>query len=79
MIASLLGIALAYVIGSISTACIIGRLAGNLDIRKEPDGRISAAAVYQKLGLFPFACVVIMDIALAMLAIMVAKVFTDLP
>ena len=77
MLAFLLSIVLAYLIGSISSACVIGRLAGNLDMRKEIDGRISASAVYQKLGRFAFACTVIMDIALAILAILVAKAFTD--
>ncbi len=77
MLASLLSILLAYVIGSVSASYVVGRLAGNLDMRKEPDGRISAAAVYQKLGLLSFACVVIMDIVLAVFAILAARVFTD--
>jgi acyl phosphate:glycerol-3-phosphate acyltransferase len=74
---ALLSILFAYLIGSISSACLVGRFAGNVDMRKEPDGRISAAAVHAKFGLFPFACVVIMDIVLAMTAIIVARLFTD--
>jgi acyl phosphate:glycerol-3-phosphate acyltransferase len=79
VIPALLSIIFAYLIGSVSSACIIGRLAGNIDMRKEPDGRISASAVHQKLGLFAFSCVVIMDILVAIMAIVVAKVFSDSP
>jgi glycerol-3-phosphate acyltransferase PlsY len=56
---------------------VVGRLAGGIDMRKEVDGRISAAEVHHKLGLLPFACVVIMDITLAALAVAIAQFITD--
>ncbi len=72
-----LSIVLAYLIGSISAAWIVGRIAGNIDMRNEPDGRISAAAVHQKLGLAPFAMVVILDVAFALVAVLIAGLLTE--
>jgi len=48
-------------------------------MRSEPDGRISAAAVFRRIGLFPFLCVVLMDISLVVLAVIIAKVLTHTP
>ncbi len=69
-------IAIAYVIGAISSSYVIGRLTGAVDIRNEPDGRVSAAAIYRKAGPLAFALVVIMDIGLAVSAVMIAKILT---
>ena len=48
-------------------------------MRSEPDGRISAAAVFRRIGLFPFLCVVLMDISLVVLVVIIAKVLTHTP
>ncbi len=48
-------------------------------MRSEPDGRISAAAVFRRIGLFPFLCVVLMDISLVISAVIIAKVLTQTP
>jgi glycerol-3-phosphate acyltransferase PlsY len=48
-------------------------------MRTEPDGKISAAAVFRRIGLFPFLCVVLMDISLVVTAVMIAKVLTHTP
>jgi glycerol-3-phosphate acyltransferase PlsY len=78
LIPSLLSIVISYFLGSISSAYIIGRIAGNMDMRtEEPDGRISASAVYQKLGLLPFALVVILDTSLSFVAVLIAGTLTD--
>ncbi len=69
-------IALAYLLGSISSACIVGYLFGHTDMRREPDGRISAAAVGRRFGLLPFLCVLFMDIGLVVLAVTIAEVLT---
>jgi glycerol-3-phosphate acyltransferase PlsY len=79
LITSLFCVALAYLLGSISSTCIIGYLVGHLDMRSEPDGKISAAAVFRRIGLFPFACVVLMDISLVVTAVIIAKVLTHAP
>jgi acyl phosphate:glycerol-3-phosphate acyltransferase len=72
-----LTILIAYLIGSISAATIVGRVAGGLDMRQEEDGRVSASAVYDKLGLIPFVLVVLMDASLASLAVLQARFFSD--
>ena len=70
-------ILIAYVIGSISSAYVVGKLVAKYDMRGERDGNISAAAVYQKFGRVPFILVVLMDIGLAVCAVTIAKVLTD--
>ena len=79
MITSLFCVALAYLLGSISSTCVIGYLVGHVDMRSEPDGKISGAAVYRRLGLFPFVCVGLMDIGLVILAVTIARVLTHSP
>jgi glycerol-3-phosphate acyltransferase PlsY len=79
LITSLCCVALAYLLGSISSTCIVGYLFGRTDMRTEPDGRISGAAVFRRIGLFPFICVGLMDISLVVLAVMIAKLLTHTP
>ena len=69
-------ILIAYLLGSISSTCIIGHLFGHVDMSCEPDGRISAAAVFRRVGLLPFVCVLFMDISLVFLAVTIARVLT---
>ena len=66
---------LGYLLGSIPSAYIVGRLAADIDIRSEGDGRISAAAVYRRAGIIPFVAVVAMDVSLGAAAILIAKFF----
>jgi acyl phosphate:glycerol-3-phosphate acyltransferase len=70
---SLLCIPIALLLGAIPSALIVAMLAGKIDIRDEPDGKISAAAVYRRVGLLPFLTVVVMDIGKAALAVLVAR------
>jgi acyl phosphate:glycerol-3-phosphate acyltransferase len=76
MLLSLLIIAAAYLVGSISSASIIGHLFGHVDMTKEPDGRISASALYFKRGRIPFLLTVILDICLALSVVIIAKILT---
>ena len=62
-------IAIAYALGSVPSSCIVGRLAGGLDLLGRPDGDISASAVYDELGLLPFLWAASMDFGLAFLAV----------
>jgi glycerol-3-phosphate acyltransferase PlsY len=64
---------LAYLLGSVPSAYLIARLNGGLDIRDEPDGKISAAAVYRRVGLISFLSVVFLDIGKAILAVMISQ------
>jgi glycerol-3-phosphate acyltransferase PlsY len=70
---SLLCIPIALLLGAMPSAFIVAMLAGKIDIRDEPDGKISAAAVYRRVGLLPFMIVVVMDIGKAALAVLIAR------
>ena len=72
-ISSLLCIPVALLLGSIPSAYIVARFYGKTDIRDEPDGKISAAAVYRRVGLLSFVIVVAMDIGKAALAVLIAQ------
>ena len=72
-ISSLSCIPIALILGSIPSAYIVAKLCGKTDIRDEPDGKISAAAVYRRVGLLPFIMVVVMDIGKAALAVLIAQ------
>jgi glycerol-3-phosphate acyltransferase PlsY len=70
-------VALGYLLGSIPSAYIIGRLMGKIDMRQESDGRISASAVHKKLGVIPFLLVVVMDVGEGASAVLIAQLLTD--
>ena len=72
-IASLYCIPIALLLGSIPSAYIVAKLNGRVDIRDEPDGKISAAAVYRRVGMLSFIMVVAMDIGKAALAVLIAQ------
>jgi glycerol-3-phosphate acyltransferase PlsY len=73
---AVLSLAAGYLLGSISSTWIVVRLFSKQDMRCEPDGTISAATVYYKIGLFPYMITVIMDISLAATAVMLARALT---
>ena len=73
---SILAVPLAYLIGSFPSTLIIGKLVGRTDMRVEGDGKISAAAVYRRMGRIPYAIVVIMDISKGALAVVAARALT---
>jgi acyl phosphate:glycerol-3-phosphate acyltransferase len=77
MLLALACIVLAYLIGSISSACIIAYIFAGIDMRSEPDGRVSASEVHRKLGKLPFALTVLGDILLSAAAVLLAKFLTD--
>ena len=70
---SLISIPIACLLGSIPSAFLVAKYNGKIDIRDEPDGRISAAAVYRRVGLLSFLMVVTMDIGKAALAVLIAQ------
>ena len=72
-ISSLSCLPIALLLGSIPSAYIVAKLYGKTDIRDEPDGKISAAAVYRRVGLLSFIIVVVMDIGKAALAVLIAQ------
>ena len=77
MINETIAVVLGYILGSIPSAFIIGRLMGKIDVRQEGDGRISASAVHKRLGVVPFVLVVIMDVGEGVLAVLIARMLTE--
>ena len=77
MINEVIAVILGYLLGSIPSAYIIGRLMGKIDMRQEGDGRISASAVHKKLGVVPFLLVVVMDVSSGVLAVLIARMLTE--
>lgn len=73
---AVLSIVAGYLLGSVSSSWIMVRLFGKQDMRHEPDGTISAASVYYKLGAFPYTLAVLMDITLAATAVILARLLT---
>ncbi|MGQ0639427.1 MAG: glycerol-3-phosphate 1-O-acyltransferase PlsY [Gemmatimonadaceae bacterium] len=53
-------LALAYLIGSIPTAYLVGRLKG-IDVRKVGSGNMGATNIYRTLGAWPAAVVLLVD------------------
>ena len=68
---------LGYLLGAIPSAQIVAKAVGGVDLRDEGDGRISAAAVYRRLGLVPFLTVVAMDVGKGALAVSSARWVSD--
>ena len=77
MATEIISVALAYILGSISSAYIVGRFIGKIDMIREGDGRVSASAVHEKLGVIPFLLVVIMDVGEGVAAVLIARLLTD--
>lgn len=69
----LLVLPVAYLLGSIPSSFIVASLNGGQDIRDEVDGKISAAAVYRRIGLLSFLMVVILDIGKTALGVLIAQ------
>ena len=72
-----LSIPIGWLLGSIPSAYIIGRLLGKTDMRTEGDGRISAAAIYRRVGRIQYALVLAMDIGKGTLSIFIANLLTN--
>jgi glycerol-3-phosphate acyltransferase PlsY len=76
LVVDIISIVLGYILGSIPSAYIIGRLLGKIDVRQEPDGRVSASAIHRKLGNLPFLLVIVMDVGEGVLSVIVATLLT---
>ncbi len=70
---SLICLPIALLLGAIPSSFIVAMLAARIDIRDEPDGKISAAAVYRRVGLLPFIVAVAMDIGKGALSVLIAQ------
>jgi glycerol-3-phosphate acyltransferase PlsY len=68
-----LGMALAYLLGSIPSAYIVSRLAAGVDIRMLGDGNVGAKNVYLQVGRVPGAIVGLLDTAKGAAAVLTAR------
>ncbi len=63
---------LSYLLGSIPTAIIVGRLKAGIDIRRHGSGNAGATNVYRVLGLGPAVIVVLVDVGKGLGAVLLA-------
>jgi acyl phosphate:glycerol-3-phosphate acyltransferase len=75
---SFFAIPIAYFLGAIPSAFIIGKLMGT-DIRTAGAHRVSGVAVYKRLGIIPFLTVVAMDVVKGVIAIIIARLLANIP
>jgi acyl phosphate:glycerol-3-phosphate acyltransferase len=68
---------LGYLIGSIPTAYIVARVKGNIDLRIEGDGKVSAAAIYRRFGKRTFLLVVVIDVLKGLVAVVGGSLLSD--
>lgn len=69
---SAIALAIAYLIGSIPTAYLVGRLKG-VDVRKVGSGNMGATNVYRTLGVRPAAIVLAIDAAKGVVAALLPR------
>ena len=75
VITATIAIVIAYLLGSIPSAYITGRLFKGIDIRQAGGGNIGAVNVLREIGLVPGLLVLVADIAKGSLAVIIALWF----
>ena len=68
-----------YLLGSIPSAYIVGRVLRGIDIREVGDGNVGAANAYREMGPAVGAAVLIADVCKGMAALLVAQAFVSQP
>ena len=74
-IASVAGLAIAYLLGATPTGYVAGRLLKGVDIRQHGSGSTGATNVLRTLGAWPFAAVLLIDVLKGAAAILFAGSF----
>jgi len=74
-IASVAGLAIAYLFGSIPTGYIVGRLLKGIDLREHGSGSTGATNALRTLGVGPFVVVLVVDVVKGVVAIVFARWF----
>ncbi len=78
LIKIILGLGLAYLLGSMPTAYIFGKLYKGIDIREHGSKNVGATNVFRVLGKVPGIVVLIIDILKGVLAVVVVSDLLDL-
>jgi glycerol-3-phosphate acyltransferase PlsY len=63
----------AFLLGSIPTAYVVGRIVAGVDIRSLGDGNMGALNTYRNVGLLPAALVAVVDIGKGAMSVIVAQ------
>ena len=71
-VASLVGLAIAYLLGSIPAGYLAGRLVGDIDIREHGSGSTGATNVLRVLGVWPALVVFLIDVSKGAVAVLLA-------
>jgi glycerol-3-phosphate acyltransferase PlsY len=74
-IASVVGLAVAYLLGATPTGYVAGRLLKGVDIREHGSGSTGATNVLRTLGAWPFAAVLLVDVLKGAAAVVFARWF----
>jgi len=74
-IAGTAGLVIAYLLGSIPTGYLAGKLLGGIDIREHGSRSTGATNVLRTLGKWPALAVLVIDVLKGVAAIVVARVF----
>jgi len=70
---ALLVIGVAYLLGSIPSAYIVGRWLKGVDIREVGDGRLGATAAYRRVGLVGGLIVALIDVSKGVASVLLAQ------
>ncbi len=68
-------IAVSYLLGSIPSAYIAGRMLKGIDIRKVGDGNVGAVNAYHEIGPFTGLAIIIADVMKGVAAVLITQVF----
>ena len=79
MIESLFLVVLGYLIGSVPFGLIAGRLTTGVDVRDHGSGKTGMTNVLRTVGVKAAAVVVLLDMGKSVLAVVIARIFTDTP
>ncbi len=79
MTESLFLVALGYLIGSVPFGLIAGRLTTGVDVRDHGSGKTGMTNVLRTVGVKAAAMVLLLDMSKSILAVVIARIFTDSP
>ena len=70
-------VAIGYLVGSIPFGLIVGRVFGQVDVRRHGSGMTGTTNVLRTVGVRAAALVLLLDMGKTVLAVLLARVFTD--
>src|SRR5262245_4021676 len=77
MAVTLVGLALAYLVGAVPVGLIVARAAGGVDIRRAGSGNIGATNVLRTMGWLPAVLTLVGDVVKGYVAVSLARALID--